>query len=141
MPEVSDVAVEWPHRETIRVRYAEVDAQAVVFNAHYLTYCDVASAGWAEAALGWSGADDEIDWMLVKATVEWQSSARYGDSVDIDCGVTRWGTKSFDARYRGTVDGRAVFTADITYVTIDPATGSSTPVTALMRESLGQVPE
>ena len=28
----------WVHR--IRVRYGEVDMQRVVFNAHYLAYCD-----------------------------------------------------------------------------------------------------
>ena len=27
---------------TLRVRYAEVDAQGIVFNAHYLTYFDCA---------------------------------------------------------------------------------------------------
>ena len=27
---------------TFRVRYAEVDAQGIVFNAHYLTYFDCA---------------------------------------------------------------------------------------------------
>ena len=29
------------HRMPLRVRWAEVDKQAVVFNAHYLLYCDV----------------------------------------------------------------------------------------------------
>ena len=29
------------HRLPLRVRWAEVDKQGVVFNAHYLLYCDV----------------------------------------------------------------------------------------------------
>jgi len=29
------------HRHALRVRWAEVDMQGVVFNGHYLTYCDV----------------------------------------------------------------------------------------------------
>ena len=29
------------HRMPLRVRWAEVDKQGVVFNAHYLLYCDV----------------------------------------------------------------------------------------------------
>ncbi len=29
------------HRMPLRVRWAEVDRQGVVFNGHYLTYCDV----------------------------------------------------------------------------------------------------
>ena len=32
---------EFRHRHALRVRWAEVDMQGVVFNGHYLTYCDV----------------------------------------------------------------------------------------------------
>ena len=60
----------WPHRERVKVRYAEVDAQQVVFNAHYLTWCDVASSGWAEAAAGWTGVGDPVDWMVVRAVIQ-----------------------------------------------------------------------
>lgn len=132
--------VAWPHRERVKVRYVEVDAQQVVFNAHYLTWCDVASASWAEAAAGWTGVGDPVDWMVVRAVIEWRSSAAYGDTVDIDCGVSRWGTRSFDATYLGTVDGRPVFEATLTYVTIDPATKTSVPVPDSLRSGLGEVP-
>jgi acyl-CoA thioester hydrolase len=33
--------VDFRHRLPLRVRWAEVDLQGVVFNGHYLTYCDV----------------------------------------------------------------------------------------------------
>lgn len=130
----------WPHREPIKVRYQEVDAQNVVFNAHYLGWCDVACAAWMEQALGWTGVDDDVDWMLVKALVEWQGSSTYGDTVDIDCGIARWGTRSFDIAYRGTVAGRPVFTATITYVTIQPGTKQSIEVPSFVREALAPVP-
>lgn len=130
----------WPHRESIRVRYQEVDLQNVVFNAHYMAFCDIACAGWFEAAIGWTGVGDEIDWMLVKATLEWQGSAGVGDVLDVDCGVARWGTKSFDVAYRGTVDGRPVFTGLITYVCITPGTKESVVVPDLLRRSLRPVP-
>ncbi|MGO4610753.1 acyl-CoA thioesterase, partial [Variovorax sp. 2RAF20] len=29
------------HSVPLRVRWAEVDPQSIVFNAHYLTYCDI----------------------------------------------------------------------------------------------------
>ena len=29
------------HSMPLRVRWAEVDPQSIVFNAHYLTYCDI----------------------------------------------------------------------------------------------------
>lgn len=130
----------WPHRERIKVRYQEVDLQNVVFNAHYLGYCDIASASWMSEAIGWTGVGDTIDWMLVKATVEWQGSATYGDTLDVDCGVARWGTSSFDIAYRGTVAGAPVFTSVITYVSVVPGTKDSTPVPDRMRTALGPVP-
>ncbi len=136
MPEAA-----WPHREPIKVRYQEVDLQGVVFNGHYLGWCDVASAAWFGDAVGWTGSGDAIDWMLVKATIEWQGSATYGDTVDIDCGVSRWGTTSFDIAYRGQVGERPVFTATITYVCIEPGgPKASVPVPALLREHLSLAP-
>lgn len=130
----------WAHREQLRVRYQEVDLQNVVFNSHYLGWCDIACASWMRAALGWTGVGDAIDWMLVRAELEWQGSAAYGDDVDIDCRIARWGRTSFDVAYRGTVDGAAVFTATITYVSVVPGTTETTPVTEGMRSALGAAP-
>lgn len=136
---VGEAATEptWAHREPIAVRYQEVDLQNVVFNAHYLAYCDLACVGWMRSALGWSGVGDELDWMLVRATLEWQGSAGYGDTLDVDCRVARWGRTSFDIAYRGTVDGRPVFIATITYVTIEPGTKQAVVVPDRMRLALG----
>lgn len=134
----------WPHRERIKVRYQEVDLQNVVFNAHYMGWCDIATAAWFHEALGWTGVDDDLDWMLVKAQLEWQGSATYGDSVDLDCGIARWGNTSLDVAFRGTVAGRPVFTALITYVCIVPGstkgTTKTTPVSERMRSALALAP-
>ena len=134
----------WPHRERIKVRYQEVDLQNVVFNAHYMGWCDIATAAWFHDALGWTGVDDDLDWMLVKAQLEWQGSATYGDSVDVDCGIARWGNTSLDVAFRGTVAGRPVFTALITYVCIVPGstkgTTKTTPVSERMRSALALAP-
>ena len=113
MPEAA-----WPHRERIAVRYHEVDLQNVVFNAHYLAYCDIACASWMRDAIGWTGTDDPVDWMLVKVVVEWQGSATYGDLLDVDCGIARWGTSSFDVASARSTTGRCSLT--ITYVCVPP---------------------
>ena len=140
MPDPGAAGEAWPFRERIKVRYQEVDLQNVVFNAHYLGWCDIASASWMSETVGWTGVGDDIDWMLVKATLEWQGSATYGDTVDIDCGIARWGTSSFDIAYRGTLDGAPVFTALITYVSVVPGTKDSTPAPDRMRNALGMAP-
>lgn len=41
-----------PFAHRLRVRYAECDAQGVVFNAHYLTYLDVSITELWRAAFG-----------------------------------------------------------------------------------------
>jgi acyl-CoA thioester hydrolase len=112
-------------RHSIRVRYAEVDAQGVVFNAHYLTYCDDAVGRWWTSA-GLAFGDHGWDVMVKKAVVEWSGSAGFDEVLDIKVGVVRWGTTSHDVECAGTVDGRPVFTAVITYVGV--AHGTKTPM-------------
>jgi acyl-CoA thioester hydrolase len=99
----------------IRVRYGEVDMQRVVFNAHYLAYCDDAVERWL-ATKGVNVFDTGWDFMLKKAVLEWQGSATVHDTIDIAVEVSRWGTTSFDVLFTGTVDERPVFTNTITYV-------------------------
>src|SRR5690242_3281650 len=83
----------------IRVRYAEVDGQGVVFNAHWLTYFDDSCTRFMDA-LGFQAAwVNEFDVMLVKAVVEWQGSAGFDQWVDITVEPTRLGTKSFDLTF------------------------------------------
>ena len=38
--------------------------QQVVFNGHYVGWCDIACAAWFHEALGWTGMDDDVDWIL-----------------------------------------------------------------------------
>ncbi len=114
--------------------------QRVVFNAHYLAYCDEVMAGWSAAAFGWTGGDDRMDWMLVKLAMEWQGSATYGDTLDVDCGIARWGSTSFEVSFRGTVRERPVFTAAITYVSVAPGTTTKMVVPDEVRSALGPIP-
>ena len=114
-----------PYVHRIRVRYGEVDMQRVVFNAHYLAYCDDACDTWLRERLG---RFEELGWevMVVKAVVEWQGKAGVGDTLAIEVGVARWGRTSFDVGFRGHVGHREVFTATITYVGVTP--GEQTPI-------------
>ncbi|MEN9983456.1 MAG: hypothetical protein RI918_1425, partial [Pseudomonadota bacterium] len=70
----------------LRVRWAEVDLQKIVFNAHYLMYFDTAiSDYWRAMAIPyeetmhhWGG-----DLYVKKASVEYFASARYEDQLDV----------------------------------------------------------
>ena len=67
-----------PFTHRIRVRYAEVDGQGVVFNAHWLTYFDETCTRFVRRPWGF-GPDfwiEQFDVMLVKAVLEWSGSGR-----------------------------------------------------------------
>lgn len=113
--------------------------QKVVFNAHYLAYCDETMAAWLGEAFGWDGSDDEVDWMLVRVEIDWQSGATYGDTLAVGAGVSRWGTSSFRVRFTGRVGERPVFGALITYVCVEPGTTTKMVVPDLLKESLATV--
>ena len=111
----------------VRVRYGEVDMQRVVFNAHYLAYCDDAADLWFRS-LGAGLEEGSWDVMVKKAVVTWSGGAKVHDDLAIAVAVSRWGTSSFDVRFTGTVDGAPVFEADLTYVAVRTGTTETLPV-------------
>lgn len=81
----------------IRVRYAEVDAQGVVFNAHYLTYFDVAHTEYMRAA-GYDYAAEVrrtgLDFHLVKSLVTYRRPLLFDQLVDVCVRAARVGRTS-----------------------------------------------
>ncbi len=124
-----------PYVHHIRVRYGECDMQRVVFNANYLAYIDDAVDTWVRASLG-HFEDLGFDFMVKKCTIEWQSGAEFGDTIDLAVGVSRWGNTSFDVAVTGTVGERPVFTATLVYVSTTPGSATPTPVPDSVRAAL-----
>lgn len=85
-----------PFQYRLRVRYAECDAQKVVFNARYGDYVDLASTEFLRA-LGYGAEllDGRLDYQLVRQLTEWQAPARYDDVLAISVSSPRQGTTSF----------------------------------------------
>ena len=110
-----------PFVHRVRVRYAEIDGQGVVFNAHWLTYFDDSCTRFM-TGLGFGPGFwiKEFDVMLVKAVVEWVGPAGFDEWIDIEVAPSRIGTKSFDLLYRASIDGRDTCKATITYCAVRP---------------------
>jgi acyl-CoA thioester hydrolase len=130
-----------PFTHRVRVRYAEVDGQGVVFNAHWLTYFDETCTRFVgEWGFGPDYWIEQFDVMLVKAVLEWSGPARFDDWVDIAVTPARIGRKSFDLGYHASVDGRSACTAVITYVAVAPGSNESIelpdPVRAVLASRL-----
>jgi acyl-CoA thioester hydrolase len=121
----------------IRVRYAEIDGQGVVFNAHWMTYFDDSCTRFMDSlGFGPEFWTVEFDVMLVRAVVEWQGSARFDEWIDVEVTPVRIGTKSFDLRYRASVDARPACEATITYVAVKPGENTSMPIPGVVRAAL-----
>ncbi|HJV51170.1 MAG TPA: thioesterase family protein [Noviherbaspirillum sp.] len=81
----------------LRVRWAEVDMQGIVFNGHYLTYFDVAfTEYWRATGLPsvLQQAAEGRELFARKATIEYQAPARFDDVVDIGVRCAGFGRTS-----------------------------------------------
>ena len=121
----------------LRVRWAEVDMQKVVFNAHYLTFIDTALAEyWREIGLAYpEGYVDRYgaDLFLRKATVDYLAPARYDDRLSVMCRAARLGRTSITMRFEiwRAGDGGAaalVATAELVYVNVRVPSSAPDPL-------------
>ena len=123
--------------ERLRVRWAEVDMQQIVFNGHYLLYFDTAVAGWWRAlALPYHATMATLggDFYVRKASLEYLASARYDDVLDVGVRIERIGNSSkvlHCAVFRG---DELLVHGELVYVFANPATQTSQPVPQTLRE-------
>ena len=123
----------------LRVRWAEVDMQKIVFNGHYFTYLDTAIGDyWRAIGLPYPEGYVERygnDIFLRKATVEYLGSARYDDVLTVCCRVARLGRTSmtFALEIYREAENAPLVTAELIYVNADSATMKAVPLPDEMR--------
>ncbi len=123
----------------LRVRWVEVDMQKIVFNGHYLMYFDTAiSDYWRALAMPYEEGMQLLggDLYVKKATVEFHSSARFDDRLDVALRCVRIGNSSLTfsgAIFRG---DDLLVTCELIYVFADPATQTSKSVPQTLRDLL-----
>ncbi len=122
---------EFAFSHSLRVRWAEVDMQGIVFNGHYLTYFDVAFTEYWRATglpgvLEQAAAGQEM--FARKATIEYQGPARFDDMLDIGVRCAGFGRSSIRFLleiYRG--EDRLV-SGELVYVYADTAARKGIPL-------------
>ena len=123
----------------LRVRWAEVDRQGIVFNGHYLTYFDVGITEYYRA-LGFPYPDGlaqhGTDLYVRKAEVEYHASAQYDDEVDICVRVERLGRSSFDFRVEIRRAEQLLVSGKVVYVNADPIARKSAPLPDFLRKAI-----
>ena len=121
----------------LRVRWAEVDMQKIVFNAHYLMYFDTAiSDYWRALALPYEEAMQKLggDLYVKKASIEFHASARFDDQLDVALRLNRIGNSSM-VFSGGIFHGDDLLvTSELIYVFADPANQTSKSVPIELRQ-------
>jgi len=125
--------------ERLRVRWAEVDMQSIVFNGHYLMYFDTAVAGyWRALAIPYHETMEYLggDFYVRKSTLEYEASARYDDQLEVGVRTQRTGNSSMVlacGAYRGE---QLLVSGELIYVFADPTSMSSKPIPQEFRDLL-----
>lgn len=119
------------HRLPLRVRWAEVDRQGVVFNAHYLLYSDVCVTEYWRA-IGMRYPEDfeplGTDLYVRKATVDYRAAALYDDELEVCGRVARIGASSLQfsvEMFRRGQTAAPLVAVELVYVYVDAV--SKTP--------------
>ncbi|ANY06229.1 acyl-CoA thioesterase [Pseudonocardia sp. HH130630-07] len=129
----------------VRVRYHEVDAQGVVFNAWYLAWFDEAMTEFLEArGLTYrTMLDAGYDVQLVHTEIDWRAGVGWGEDVAVAVSTARLGRTSFalDFQVRSTdAAGNPSVTCDCrtVYVVIAVDGSGKQEVPQLIRDALGE---
>lgn len=108
----------------VAVKFSEIDLAGVVFNSHYLTWCEDAKMAFlGEIGFGpyWFAEHERLA-LVRHAEIDWVASLKPLDLADIRVGVERIGASSFTLRHeiwRSGEDRVLAATCVITYVWFD----------------------
>lgn len=124
---------------TLRVRWAEVDMQKVVFNGNYMLYFDVAfTEYWRNTGLPSpvEQAQSGCEMFMRRATTDYYASAEFDDALEIGMRCARLGRSSMGFAvgiFRGDT---LLVTGELLYVYADTTLRKGVPVPDNWRERL-----
>ena len=119
----------------LRVRWGEVDAQGVVFNANYLMYADVAVTEFMRANGIMEHCREEFGHtFVVDAHLTFMASARFDDVLTLAVRCDRIGRSSYVLKIEMSRDGEGLCVATMTYVRA--ANGQSVALSEAFRARL-----
>jgi acyl-CoA thioester hydrolase len=126
------------YRHPLRVRYSEVDNQGYVYHSRYLEFVDHAFTMWLrhQGLIYEELRHDAWDCVLRHAEVEWLTSARADEELEVDCQLVKIGTTSFEMVYEVLRGETVCCRQHTTYVSIDPGTGERLTISPSIRARL-----
>jgi|GEM_PF-397898 len=116
-----------------RVRYAEIDAQGILYNAHYLTFFDTAIYAYLRELpydLQRQVRDTALDFHTVQVAINFRRPVRYDEQVEVAVRPTRLGRASItwglELHPVAMDDLRA--SGELVWVSTDQRTGLAQPI-------------
>lgn len=127
-----------PFRHRLRVRYVECDMQGRVFNAHYLTWFDLAHTELLRATAGPYTALVAAGWDLVvaEAGVRYRGAARFDDELELEVLLAPLTTASMTSSYAVRRDGELLTEGWVRHVCVDAASFAKRPWPASLRSAV-----
>jgi acyl-CoA thioester hydrolase len=122
------------------VRYLEVDAQGVVFNAWYLAYFDEAMSAFLTArGLPYQKMlDAGYDVQLVRSEIDWKAGLHWQDAAEVAVSTARIGRTSFALDFQVRRDGHEVTCEGRTvYVVVATDGSGKREIPPLIADALG----
>ncbi|WP_404387151.1 acyl-CoA thioesterase [Humibacillus xanthopallidus] len=125
----------------VAVKFSEIDLAGVVFNSHYLTWCEDAKMAFlAEVGFGpyWFAEHERLA-LVRHAEIDWVASLKPLDLAQIRVSVDRIGASSFTLRHeiwRSGEDPVLAATCVITYVWFDRVRGEKASLDEAFRAAL-----
>ena len=118
---------------SFRVRYSEVDAQGIVFNAHYLTYFDSAMTEYLrhiEYDYVNEVKERNEDFHTVKTLVEYKAPIYFDQIIDVCLKVKKIGTSSltFYIEVHPNKEDNMRVSGEVIWVNTNQETHSSAPL-------------
>ena len=132
-------------RHRLRVRYSEIDAQAVVYNSHYLVYYDIGITEYLRQ-FDFNQVDHAAqtghDFHLVSSRVEYRRPIRYDVEIDVAVAAPRIGNSSitWSMALLAPVDESPLSTGEIVWVYASLADESAVRVPDELRERFLEPP-
>lgn len=127
-----------PFVHPLRVRFSECDMQGHVFNAHYLTYFDLAHTELLREAIGSyqrlvAGGQDLV---VAAAQARYRAPARFDDELEISVEVAPLTTSSMTSRFAVAREGTLLTEGELRHVCVDGAGHGKAPWPDWVRSGL-----
>lgn len=126
-------------RHSLRVRWAEVDPQNIVFNGHYLSYFDIGiTEYWRAIGLpypeGIAGTGGDL--FAVRSIINYHASARFDDVLEIAVRAARLGNSSMAFEMGIFRAGERLISGEMVYVNADLKSKTSHPLPEKLRAAI-----